>query len=192
MTEIQVGDGMLRLVQGDITQVAADVIVNAANSALAGGGGVDGAIHRAGGPSIMAECRSLGRCPTGGAVVTTAGNLVARVVIHAVAPVWRGGTQDEAKLLASAYGESFRLAKEHGARSIALPSLGTGAYGYPLDQGAPIALRAALDHLGTGEAPTLVTFVLWDNRSLTAYKNAISDLLATNEYDSARTVDSTP
>ena len=166
MTEFHVGDGVLRLVQGDITQVTADAIVNAANSALAGGSGVDGAIHRAGGPSIMAECRSLGRCPTGSAVVTTAGNLPARVVIHAVAPVWRGGTQGEAELLASAYGESFRLAKGHGARSIALPSLGTGAYGYPLEQAAPIALRAALDRLRTGESPTHVTFVLWDSRSV--------------------------
>ena len=192
MTEIQVGDGVLRLVHGDIAQVTADAIVNAANSALAGGGGVDGAIHRAGGPSIMAECRSLGRCPTGGAVVTTAGNLAASVVIHAVAPVWRGGTQDEARLLASAYGESFRLAKELGSRRIALPSLGTGAYGYPLDQAAPIALRAALDHLRTGEAPRQVTFVLWDSHSLVAYQGALTALLATDEYGGAKAVDSTP
>ncbi|MBA2364643.1 MAG: macro domain-containing protein [Chloroflexia bacterium] len=183
MTEFHVGDGVLRLVQGDITQVTADATVNAANSALAGGSGVDGAIHRAGGPSIMAECRSLGRCPTGSAVVTTAGNLPARVVIHAVAPVWRGGTQGEAELLASAYSETFRLGAEREARSIALPSLGTGAYGYPLEQAAPIALRAALDRLRTSRPPRHITFVLWDNRTVTAYKQAVEDLLATQGDD---------
>ncbi len=183
MTEIQVGDGVLRLVQGDITQVAADAIVNAANAALSGGGGVDGAIHRAGGPSIMAECRTLGRCPTGSAVVTTAGNLPARIIIHAVAPVWWGGTRGEAELLQSAYGESLRLAAEHGAQSIALPSLGTGAYGYPLEQAAPIALRAALDHLGTGRTSRHITFVLWDNRALTVFKEAVENLLTAEGYD---------
>ena len=129
MRELHVGDSVLSLQEGDITKVRADAIVNAANSALAGGGGVDGAIHRAGGPSIMEECRRIGGCPTGSAVITGAGNLPARHVIHAVAPVWWGGDRDEAQLLGSAYARSFELAAERGLHSIALPSLGTGAYG---------------------------------------------------------------
>jgi len=185
MTEFHVGDGVLQLVQGDITQVTADAIVNAANTALSGGGGVDGAIHRAGGPSIMAECRTLGHCPTGGAVATTAGDLPAGIVIHAIAPIWRGGTQGEADLLTRAYRESFRLAAEHEARSIALPSLGTGAYGYPLEQAAPIALRAALDHLRSGRPPGRITFVLWDGRALTAFKEAVEALMETEGDDTA-------
>lgn len=173
MRELRVSDGIMRLVQGDITEVRADAIVNAANSALSGGGGVDGAIHRAGGPSILRECRSIGRCPTGSAVVTGAGDLPARIVIHAVAPIWRGGAHGEAKLLGSAYAESFRLAEEHASGSIALPSLGTGAYGYPLDQAAPIALRAALAHLRSGAQPRDVTFVLWSIKALEAFEEAL-------------------
>lgn len=170
------GDGDLKLVEGDITTVQADAIVNAANAALAGGGGVDGAIHRAGGPSIMAECRRLGSCPTGSAVITGAGDLPARFVIHAVAPVWWGGDRGEPELLARAYERSFALAAEHGAASIALPSLGTGAYGYPLELAAPIALAAALRHLESGEQPREVTFVLFGAPALEAYDEALAKL----------------
>ena len=170
------GDGALKLIEGDITTVKADAIVNAANAALSGGGGVDGAIHRAGGPSIMAECRRLGSCPTGSAVVTGAGDLPARFVIHAVAPIWRGGDRGEPELLASAYERSFELAAERGAASIALPSLGTGAYGYPLERAAPIALAAALRHLESGEQPREVTFVLFGARALSAYEAALAEL----------------
>jgi O-acetyl-ADP-ribose deacetylase (regulator of RNase III) len=183
--ELRVGDGVLRLVEGDITRVRADALVNAANAALAGGGGVDGAIHRAGGPSIMEECRRIGGCPTGSAVVTGAGNLPARFVIHAVAPVWWGGTRGEPDMLASAYRESFRLAEERGVGSMALPSLGTGAYGYPLDRAAPVALRAALDHLRCGRPPREVTFVLWGERAMRAYERAL-DEQAGASYDSPR------
>lgn len=170
------GNGALKLVEGDITTIVADAIVNAANAALRGGGGVDGAIHRAGGPSIMAECRRIGSCPTGSAVVTGAGDLPARFVIHAAAPVWRGGDRGEPELLASAYERSFELAAERGAASIALPSLGTGAYGYPLDQAAPIALAAALRRLESGEQPREMTFVLFGARALQAYEAALAQL----------------
>ncbi len=176
MRELRIGDGMLRLVEGDITRVAADALVNAANSGLRGGGGVDGAIHRAGGPSIMRECRGIGGCPTGSAVITGAGDLWARYVIHAVAPVWHGGRSREPELLASAYHRSFELAAEHEVASIALPSLGTGAYGYPLEEAAPIALRVASEHLRSGRAPLEVTFVLWGNAAMRAYEVALSKL----------------
>src|SRR4051794_29503014 len=129
MHQLQIADTVLELRQGDITRVAADVIVNAANSGLRGGGGGAGAIHRAGGPSIMAECRRIGGCPTGSAVRTGAGTLPGRYVVHAVAPVYSGRPQD-AELLRAAYATSLRLAEEVEARSIAFPSLGTGAYGY--------------------------------------------------------------
>ncbi len=175
--EVGIGDGRLRLIQGDITRVEADALVNAANSGLAGGGGVDGAIHRAGGPSIMEECRRIGGCPTGNAVMTGAGNLPARYVIHAVAPVWRGGANGEAHQLASAYARSFELAAERGLESIALPSLGTGAYGYPLDEAATVALGAAAAHLRSGAPPRDVTFVLYGAESVAAYERALTELI---------------
>ncbi|MDP9352832.1 MAG: macro domain-containing protein [Chloroflexota bacterium] len=167
---------MRRLVEGDITRVAADALVNAANSGLRGGGGVDGAIHPAGGPSIMRECQGIGGCPTGSAVITSAGDLMARYVIHAVAPVWHGGCSGEPELLASAYHRSFELAAEHEVASIALPSLGTGAYGYPLDKAAPIALQVASEHLRSGRPPLEVTFVLWGSAAIRTYENALSRL----------------
>ncbi len=126
---------IIELFQGDITKLEVDAIVNAANSRLAGGGGVDGAIHRAGGPAIMAECRTIGSCPTGEAVITTAGNLPAKYVIHTVGPVYRGGASGEAKLLQNAYANSLGLAEKHGLKSIAFPSISTGVYGYPIAEG---------------------------------------------------------
>ena len=132
---------MITIVLGDITREDTEAIVNAANSGLRGGGGVDGAIHRAAGPSVMRECREIGGCPTGGAVVTGAGNLAAKKIIHAVGPVWRGGSRGEAELLASAYAPCFLLARQHRLRTISFPCISTGVYRYPLEDAARIALR---------------------------------------------------
>jgi O-acetyl-ADP-ribose deacetylase (regulator of RNase III) len=175
MHERQLGNTRLELRQGDITQVTADAIVNAANSRLAGGGGVDGAIHRAGGPSIMAECRRIGGCPTGSAVLTGAGRLPAKHVIHAVAPIYRGRPAD-ADLLRSAYAKSLELADSAGARSSAFPSLGTGAYGYPVAEAAPIALRAVADHVRAGTGLAEVIFVLFSADTLAAFARALAEL----------------
>ena len=171
--EVRVSGRLLRLAQGDITRQHADAIVNAANSSLMGGGGVDGAIHRAGGPAILEECQRIvaerGRLPPGQAVLTTGGRLPARHVIHTVGPVWRGGAYGEAETLASAYRESLRLAARHGLRHIAFPSISTGAYGYPIARAAEVALRTVLaflrDHGGPVEE---VTFVLYTPRDLEA------------------------
>ena len=172
----------IRLVQGDITRTSSDVIVNAANSALAGGGGVDGAIHRAGGPGIMEDLRrryGSGRsCPTGSAVVSAPGLLDAKWVVHAVGPVWWGGTAGEAALLASAYLTSLRLADDLGAHHVALPSLSTGAYGYPLEEAAPVALEAAARGLRDAEHLQRATFVLFGDRAIAAYEQALEALVA--------------
>ncbi|HHY47951.1 MAG TPA: O-acetyl-ADP-ribose deacetylase, partial [Firmicutes bacterium] len=134
------GSTRVRLIQGDITQQETDAIVNAANSGLLGGGGVDGAIHRAGGPEILEQCKRIraekGLCPTGEAVITTGGRLKARFVIHAVGPIWQGGNHDEDRLLASAYQNSLKLAVQHGIKSISFPSISTGAYRFPIDRAA--------------------------------------------------------
>ena len=171
----------LKLATGDITRVAADAIVNAANSALAGGGGVDGAIHRAGGPSIMAELDQIrariGRCPTGSAVATAAGALPARYVFHAVGPVYRDGQHGEPELLASCYRTCFDLAEEHGARSISFPAISTGVYGYPLPEAAAIAVRAVARQLERAEcAVQEAVFVLFDRRSYDAFAQALAEL----------------
>src|SRR5690348_898166 len=147
MKHLQIGQTRLELQQADITTVEADALVNAANNRLAGGTGVNGAIRRVGGPSIAEECKRIGGCPTGSAVVTGAGRLPARYVIHAVAPVYHGRTEDS-QLLHSAYTTSLRLAEEVGVRSIAFPSLGTGAFRYPIVEAAPIALDAVVAHVG--------------------------------------------
>ncbi len=166
----------LVLLRGNIVEVQADAIVNAANSALAGGGGVDGAIHRAGGPSIMAECNTFDGCPTGSAVVTTAGHLKARYVFHAVGPIYRGREED-ARLLASAYHTCLTLAEERTLKSIAFPSLSTGVYGYPVDKAAPIALGTVLEHIQQPTSLQQITFVLFDSGTYTAYKNALAKLV---------------
>ena len=168
---MKIGNATLELVRGDISTVTSDAIVNAANSQLAGGGGVDGAIHRAGGPSIMAECRKIGGCETGSAVVTGAGALRARYVIHAVAPFY-SGRENDAALLASAYAASMRLAQELGVKSIALPSLGTGAYRYPIDEAASIAVGTIAKYLRRGSALERVTFVLFSEEDLRVYQRA--------------------
>lgn len=168
----------LALMRGNIVEVQADAIVNAANSGLRGGGGVDGAIHRAGGPRIMEECRRIGGCPTGSAVATTAGNLRAKYVFHAVGPVYFGRPED-ARLLASAYASCLRLAEQHAITSIAFPALSTGVYGYPLDEAAPIALRAVIEHIQRPDNPTSlkqVLFVLFGQDSYEAFVRALEEV----------------
>ena len=159
--DVRIGTSTLSIVEGDITKEHTDAIVNAANSGLRGGGGVDGAIHRAGGPAIMEECRKIGHCPTGQAVVTTGGNLKARYVIHTVGPVWSGGGRNEAGLLQSAYLESLKLASKKGLKSVSFPAISTGAYGYPLNDAARIALKTAIDYLKEHPEIETVRFVLF-------------------------------
>jgi O-acetyl-ADP-ribose deacetylase (regulator of RNase III) len=171
-----IGSAALELHQGDITRLAVDAIVNAANSRLAGGGGVDGAIHRAGGPEIMAECRAIGSCPTGTAVITTAGRLSARWVIHAVGPVYRDGRHGEPELLAGAYRASLQLASGQGAKSIAFPSISTGVYGYPIEQAAPIALAAVGRHLQEPSSLERVVFVLFSAGDYAVYEGALAGI----------------
>jgi O-acetyl-ADP-ribose deacetylase (regulator of RNase III) len=168
----------LELHQGDVTLQEVDAIVNAANSRLAGGGGVDGAIHRRGGPAIMVEtdARYPEGCPTGSAVISTGGKLKARFVIHAVGPVWGGGRRGEAELLAGAYRRSLELAVENDCRSIALPALSTGAYRYPMDQAAQVALQTAIDFLRQHERPEVVRFVLFDAGAYGAFAAALEEL----------------
>jgi len=173
------GGTVLELVQGDITRQALDAIVNAANSGLKGGGGVDGAIHRAGGPAIMAECRRIGRCPTGGAVITTGGNLPAGRVIHAVGPRWRGGGRGEAALLASAYVSSLRVAVDNGLRSVAFPSISTGVYGYPIDEASRVALGAVRGFLEANPGKLdVVRFVLFTPADFERYAAALEEVAA--------------
>ncbi len=154
----------LELTQGDITDQQVDAIVNAANSRLIGGGGVDGAIHRRGGPAIMKEtdAKFPDGCPTGSAVISGAGDLPSQYVLHAVGPIWRGGTSGEAELLAGAYRRCLELAVEHDCRSIAFPALSAGAYGYPLDQAARVAIATAVDFLDANGRPELIRFVLFN------------------------------
>ena len=164
---------MFEIIRGDITEESADAIVNAANARLAGGGGVDGAIHGAGGPEIMAECRKIGGCPTGFAVVTTAGKLKAKWVIHAVGPIYSGLPNDP-KLLASAYRHSLLRAVEKKAESIAFPSLSTGAYGYPIDRACPIALNTCIDFVRTNPSIKIIRFILFSDSDYAMYVNTLS------------------
>lgn len=175
-----IGTCKLELVTGDITRQTTDAIVNAANSRLAGGGGVDGAIHRRGGPGIMEETRRRypQGCRTGEAVVTGAGELAARYVIHAVGPIWRGGHNDEEAALASAYRRSLDIACSRRCVSIAFPSLSTGAYAYPLLPAAHVALQTAAAYLRLNSEPELVRFVLFDDQTYTAYRDALTALLS--------------
>ncbi len=174
--QAKIGESRLELVEGDITQQDVDAIVNAANTTLLGGGGVDGAIHRAGGSKILEECRQLGGCPTGEARLTSGGNLKARYVIHTVGPVYRGG-QREAALLASCYRESLKLASNKGIAAIAFPSISTGAYGYPLAEAARIALKTVIDYLSGHPEIKLARFVLFGKTAFEAYEQALRELL---------------
>ena len=175
----KVNQTTLALVRGDITRERVDAIANAANEGLMGGGGVDGAIHRAGGPAIAAACSAIrakqGGCPTGQAVITTGGNLPAKYVIHTVGPIWRGGDAGEPELLASCYRESLGLALEHGIKTIAFPSISTGVYGYPVAQAAVVALHAVKQFLEAHDGLDEVRFVLFDDATYGAYKNALGD-----------------
>ena len=177
---VPIGEAVIELHQGDITEEEVDAIVNAANARLAGGGGVDGAIHRRGGPEIMADTDRLypEGCPTGSAAISTGGKLAARHVIHAVGPVWQGGGKGEAELLAGAYRRSLELAVEHGCRSIAFPAVSTGVYGYPLDQAARVALQTAIDFLRARGQPERVRFVLFGSGAYGAFAAALEELTA--------------
>jgi O-acetyl-ADP-ribose deacetylase (regulator of RNase III) len=168
------GHDGIALEQGDITKFAADAIVNAANSSLLGGGGVDGAIHRAGGPAILHECRLLGGCKTGEAKATTAGNLPAKYVIHTVGPVWRGGREGEEELLASCHRASIELAANLECRTIAFPAISTGVYGFPVDLAAPIAIRVATEQLDFRTGIERVTFVLFGQEAYDRFSDALS------------------
>jgi O-acetyl-ADP-ribose deacetylase (regulator of RNase III) len=174
--EVTFGTSTLAIVEGDITQEKTDAIVNAANSGLRGGGGVDGAIHRAGGPAILEECRKIGHCPTGQAVITTGGNLPARYVIHTVGPVYRGGARNEAALLKSAYLESLRLASRNGLKRISFPAISAGAYGYPLHEAARIALTTARDYLKEHPEFDLVRFVLFGRQMYEVFSEEMKQL----------------
>jgi O-acetyl-ADP-ribose deacetylase (regulator of RNase III) len=167
--DYRVNNSIIELFQGDITRLQVDAIVNAANSRLAGGGGVDGAIHRAGGPAIMAACRKIGGCPTGEAVITTGGELAAKYVIHTVGPVYRSGSSGEPELLKNAYANSLNLAEKHGLKSLAFPSISTGVYGYPIEQASKIAIRAVVDHLNGQTIIEKVVFVLFSSPDLEVY-----------------------
>ena len=177
--EVAVGGTRLRLIQGDITREKVDGIVNAANSSLMGGGGVDGAIHRAGGPAILEECRRFvqqrGRLPAGQAVMTTGGHLPARYVIHTVGPVWGGGRSGEAETLASAYRESLVLAMSEGLKTVSFPSISTGAYRFPVDLAARVALGEVASMLESGSRLEEVRFVLFDRRTYDAYAGALQE-----------------
>ncbi len=176
--KLHIGDKTIELVEGDVTRQEVDAIVNAANSRLAGGGGVDGAIHRAGGHTIMEEtdAKYPGGCPTGTAAITGAGNLPCRHVIHTVGPVWSGGGRGEAELLAGAYRSSLELAAENDCRSVAFPSLRTGAYRYPLHQAARIAITTAKEFLSGHEQPELVRFVLFGSGAYGGFAAALEEL----------------
>jgi O-acetyl-ADP-ribose deacetylase (regulator of RNase III) len=171
----------LSLFQGDITTQGTDAIVNAANSGLMGGGGVDGAIHRAGGPAILDECKTIraeiGRLPTGKAVITTGGKLKARHVIHTVGPVWHGGSKGEEGLLASAYRESLKLAVQNGLKTISFPSISTGVYSYPVDLAARVALRTVISFLREDSSLSDVVFVLFDSGTHQSYVDALGELI---------------
>ena len=179
MKRLKIARGLIELVKGDITKQAGDAIVNAANKTLRGGGGVDGAIHRAGGPNILEECvrKYPDGIDTGEAAITGGGDLPARYVIHAVGPVWRGGKSGEAEKLAGAYRESLARAKEADIRHISFPSISTGAYGYPLNLAAPIALNTCNEVLINDPGSiTLIRFVLFDDVALDAYEKALESL----------------
>lgn len=182
-TEFRVGKTRVHLIQGDITNITADAIVNAANSSLMGGGGVDGTIHRRGGPKILEECKVIRTVdwpdglPTGKAVITSAGNLKAKYVIHTVGPVWEDGLHHESELLADAYRNSLELAVSKALGSVTFPSISTGAYGYPIDEASKIALNAVKEFLESRDDLDEVSFVLFTSQDFEIYKKAAAQIL---------------
>lgn len=174
--EVKINKGVLSLIEGDITRQDTEAIVNAANKSLRGGGGVDGAIHRAGGPKVLEECIKIGGCETGEAVITSGGNLRAAYVIHTVGPVYRDGLHSEPGLLMNAYANSLKLASLKGLKSIAFPSISTGAYGYPLEEAAEIALKTAVTYLKEHTDIELVRFVLFGQKALAVYEKKLKQL----------------
>jgi O-acetyl-ADP-ribose deacetylase (regulator of RNase III) len=174
--QVKIGPSVLELVEGDITQQDIEAVVNAANEHLRVGGGVDGAINRAGGAKIQEEARKIGHCPTGQAVITTGGNLKARYVIHTVGPIYRDGLHGEPELLASAYRESLKAASARGIKSLAFPSLSTGVYGYPIPDAARVALTTVKDYLAAHPEIELVRFVLFGKPTYTAFAEALQEM----------------
>ncbi len=168
----------ISIVEGDITEQEVDVIVNAANTELRGGGGVDGAIHRRAGPGLMAACREIGGCPTGKAVITEGFELPACWVIHTAGPIWRGGAGDEDALLASCYRNSLALAEQQGARTIAFPSISTGVYGFPAARAARIAVSETVGFLRGHDEPETVVFVCFGGDAFDCHSQAVTDLIA--------------
>jgi O-acetyl-ADP-ribose deacetylase (regulator of RNase III) len=163
----------LRIVRGDIVTLDVDAIVNAANSTLLGGGGVDGAIHRAAGPELLAACRKFGSCPTGQARITPGFHLKARWIVHAVGPIWKGGGKGEPELLASCYRECLRLAAAHAIETIAFPAISTGAYGYPIESASAVAIEAVMDLTRSGAGPTEVIFCCYSGEDYAIYQGAL-------------------
>ncbi|MFC1906345.1 O-acetyl-ADP-ribose deacetylase [Chloroflexota bacterium] len=179
---VTINHAKLRIIQGDITKQDTDAIVNAANSSLMGGGGVDGAIHKAGGLAILEDCKQIiarqGRLPTGRAVMTTAGNLEAKYVIHTVGPIWHGGNKGESKLLASAYQKSLKLAMENQLHSISFPSISTGTYGYPVNKASRVAIAAVIASLHQSDTSVReVVFVLFDSQTFRAYSSVLKEII---------------
>jgi len=175
--QITVNQTVIELVCADITEEETEAIVNAANSRLSGGAGVDGAIHRAGGPAIMAECRKIGGCPTGEAVITTGGHLKARFVIHTVGPVYRGGGRGEADLLASAYRNSLKLAVKKGLRSISFPAISCGVYGYPVHEAAALALSTCIEFVRNHPDLQRIRHVLFDERTYDIFARELKKIM---------------
>ncbi len=176
MDTLTVGKCSMELARGDITRESCAAIVNAANKTLLGGGGVDGAIHRAGGPAILDACRKLNGCETGDAKITTGGNLEAKYVIHTVGPVWNGGTRNEAAKLASCYRRSLEIAVENDCESVAFPAISTGVYGYPIVQAAEVALGTVCEFLTETGHPQTVRFILFSESDLEVYRAALATL----------------